>query len=214
MLRGDIFENLIKKSKEIMSSLSDNRQSSNATKYSMRSAGMGGLSVFLMQDPSFLSHQERLAKGSSSHNFNNLFGCEDIPTPNQIRNLLDTVDPKEFEPLYNNALQVLEEKGGLEKFMYLLDGYLIALDGTEFQSSSNIHCCNCTVKEHDGKKRYYHTMLAASIVSPDIKEAIALIPEFTTPQDGHEKQDCENAAIKRWLLKHGKTYRRLNRKRK
>ena len=29
-------------------------------------------------------------------------------------------------------------------------------------------------------------------------------PEFITPQDGHDKQDCENAAAKRWLLKYGK----------
>ena len=27
-------------------------------------------------------------------------------------------------------------------------------------------------------------------------------PEFVTPQDGHEKQDCETAAAKRWISKH------------
>jgi hypothetical protein len=30
------------------------------------------------------------------------------------------------------------------------------------------------------------------------------------PQDGHDKQDCENAAAKRWLLQHGKRYSALN----
>ncbi len=34
-------------------------------------------------------------------------------------------------------------------------------------------------------------------------------PEFITPQDGHDKQDCENAAIKRWLAAHGSQYARL-----
>jgi hypothetical protein len=29
------------------------------------------------------------------------------------------------------------------------------------------------------------------------------------PQDGHDKQDCENKAAKRWLLQHGQKYSRL-----
>jgi hypothetical protein len=28
------------------------------------------------------------------------------------------------------------------------------------------------------------------------------MPEFIVPQDGHEKQDCERAAAKRWLARH------------
>jgi hypothetical protein len=31
---------------------------------------------------------------------------------------------------------------------------------------------------------------------------ISLPPEFVTPQDGHEKQDCETAAAKRWISKY------------
>ena len=34
--------------------------------------------------------------------------------------------------------------------------------------------------------------------------------EFITPQDGHEKQDSEHAATKRWLKEHAKMYRELN----
>lgn len=30
------------------------------------------------------------------------------------------------------------------------------------------------------------------------------------PQDGHDKQDCENAAAKRWLLQYGERYSALN----
>ena len=30
------------------------------------------------------------------------------------------------------------------------------------------------------------------------------------PQDGHDKQDCENAAAKRWLLQHGQRYSSLS----
>jgi hypothetical protein len=37
-------------------------------------------------------------------------------------------------------------------------------------------------------------------------KVIPLPPEFIVPQDGHAKQDCENAA-KRWLHKYAATYR-------
>jgi hypothetical protein len=35
---------------------------------------------------------------------------------------------------------------------------------------------------------------------------IALQPEFITPQDGHDKQDCENAAAKRWIDQYAADY--------
>ena len=193
-----IFQTLITEAKNVMSNITDTRAGGNATTCSMAKAGMGALSVFAMQDPSFLSHQERLARGTSRHNFNTLFGVASIPSPNQIRNIYDDVALIELEPLYHNGLCALEEKGGLKQFQYFSNEHLIALDGTESQSSHKIHCSSCTVKTHKNRKNrqitYTHTVLCASIVSPDIKEAVALVPEFITPQDGHEKQDCENAA--------------------
>ncbi|NJK53018.1 MAG: ISNCY family transposase [Leptolyngbyaceae cyanobacterium SU_3_3] len=34
------------------------------------------------------------------------------------------------------------------------------------------------------------------------EQVIALAPEFVTPQDGHDKQDCEVTAAKRWISAH------------
>ncbi len=39
---------------------------------------------------------------------------------------------------------------------------------------------------------------------------IFLEPEFITPQDGHEKQDCEIEAGKRWIGPHGDYYAKRN----
>jgi hypothetical protein len=50
---------------------------------------------------------------------------------------------------------------------------------------------------------------AIVIVSPNHSKVIPLVPEFVVPQDGHQKQDCENAAAKRWLLQHGAKYSSL-----
>jgi len=204
-----VLEKLMIEAKESLSELKDNRKPSRATKYKMEEAGIGALSVFIMQDPSFLSHQERLAKGSSQHNFNGLFKCENIPSANQIRNLLDRTKTEECAPLYHNGLSLLEAEGGLAQFEFIDGGYLIALDGMEYYSSKALHCENCTIKNHKGVATYSHSVLCATIVSSDIKEAIPLVPEFVSPQDGHDKQDCENTACKRWLRKNGQTYKHL-----
>jgi hypothetical protein len=44
---------------------------------------------------------------------------------------------------------------------------------------------------------------------PGKTQVIPLVPEFIRPQDGHDKQDCENAAAKRWLSQHGERLRGL-----
>jgi hypothetical protein len=38
---------------------------------------------------------------------------------------------------------------------------------------------------------------------------LPLMPEFITPQDGAEKQDCERNDAKRWLERHGRRMREL-----
>lgn len=40
------------------------------------------------------------------------------------------------------------------------------------------------------------------MVAPGIPQVIPLEPELITPQDGHDKQDCEDAAAKRWIAAH------------
>jgi hypothetical protein len=45
-------------------------------------------------------------------------------------------------------------------------------------------------------------MLSATIVAPGHNMLLPLMPEFITPQDGAEKQDCERNGAKRWLNAH------------
>jgi DNA-directed RNA polymerase subunit RPC12/RpoP len=84
---------------------------------------------------------------------------------------------------------------------------LVALDGTEYFSSQKIHCPNCSHRElPNGKTNYYHSVITPVIVQADNEHVISLEPEFIVPQDGHEKQDCEIEASKRWLRAHGAYY--------
>jgi hypothetical protein len=57
--------------------------------------------------------------------------------------------------------------------------------------------------------KYFYTMLAATLVAPGHNRVVPLEPEFVVPQDGHDKQDCESRAARRWLAAHGKRYARF-----
>jgi hypothetical protein len=41
------------------------------------------------------------------------------------------------------------------------------------------------------KKRYYHQILQAAIVHPDMRQVLPLAPEQISNRDGTRKQDCE-----------------------
>jgi hypothetical protein len=63
-------------------------------------------------------------------------------------------------------------------------------------------CPHCNCREHkSGEKTYYHQIITPVIISPVKKQVINLEPEFIRKQDGNNKEDCENAGIKRWLLR-------------
>jgi hypothetical protein len=87
---------------------------------------------------------------------------------------------------------------------------LLALDGLQYFSSAAIHCANWSTAQHaNGTVSYSHQALTPVLVAPGCDKVIPLMPEFITPQDGHDKQDCETAAAKRWLQHYGACYQSL-----
>jgi hypothetical protein len=185
--------------------LPDHRKPGPNTRYRIKDAALGAFSVFYMQLPSFLAHQKHLQHAKGQNNARTLFGVEDIPCDNQIRNLLDPFRPSYLDGVYLEVFESLEQHGSLNTFRVLDGQLLVALDGTQYYSSSNIHCPNCLSRQSSkGQTRYYHTAITPVIVCPGRSEVIALPPEFIMPQDGHDKQDCERVAGKRWIDKHAR----------
>lgn len=176
----------------------------------MADFAIAAFAPFFMQSPSFLAHQRHLETAQGRSNCQTLFGMRKIPGDSQIRAKLDAIDPIMFHPMFDDILAELTQCGGLDA-MRVLDGQvLIALDGTEFHCSDKIHCPNCSHRKRGKDKiEYFHTMLAATLVAPGQNRVIPLEPEFIVPQDGHEKQDCESRAARRWLAAHGAKYSRL-----
>jgi hypothetical protein len=205
-----LFDTVVGSFRHLLSSLPDKRTGKN-TRYGMEDAALSAFSVFFTQTPSFLAYQRMMEGSKGQSNAQSLFGVHQIPSDNQIRDLLDPVTPEHVFPVFEEILQVLEQQGQLEGFRSVADTLLVALDGTEYFSSGQIHCSACSTRTlKTGETRYFHSVVTPVIVCPGRTQVIPLVPQFIVPQDGHDKQDCENAAAKRWLLRYGQRLRSLN----
>lgn len=203
-------DRLIKELKLLFEEFPDLRTGSNS-RYEIADAGLGAFSVFFTQCASFLEYQEEMNRLKGRSNAENLFGMRNIPSDSHIRSLLDPVSPKLLSPLYRLVFARLEAAGVLEPFRSHARSLLVALDGTEYFSSQKIHCPNCSHRElANGKTNYYHSVITPVIVQANNEHVISLEPEFIVPQDGHEKQDCEIEASKRWLHTYGAYYAERN----
>jgi hypothetical protein len=185
--------------------LPDYRQASPNTRYAIQDAVLGAFGIFFTQSPSFLEYQRRLQHTKGHNNAHTLFAVEQIPCDNQVRKLLDPIAPSSLDAVFVEIFESLEQHRMLAHFRVLGDQLLVALDGTNYFSSKAIHCQNCLRRQlSNGQTLYYHAAITPVIVCPGHSQVIALPPEYIMPQDGHDKQDCERAAGKRWLATHAK----------
>ena len=181
----------------------DQRKPNNHTQYQIMDALLAAFSVFFMQSGSFLAHQRLLQTKKGRSNANTLFQIEQLPSDPQIRNLLDPLPPAYFQSDFWFVLDELKAQGALASFRSDLNTYLIALDGVMYFSSEKISCPECSRRQdRQGVEHFYHSAITPVLVKPGREQVLPLPPEFIVPQDGHEKQDCERAAAKRWLAQH------------
>ena len=186
----------------VLEQFPDKRTGDN-TRYSMRDIALGAFSVFFTQSPSFLSHQTSLKMAKGKSNAETIFGINQIPSDNHIRDILDEVPPDQVFPIYHEIFSAYEQNEILDSFRSFGRTLLLPLDGVWYFSSKTLHCENCLTKNHqDGTTTYYHSAITPVIVSEGKKEVIPLPPEFIVPQDGQSKQDCEINAAKRWITQY------------
>ncbi len=177
-------------------SLPDHR--SGEVEIPLHDALMSAFAMFSLKDPSLLAFDHR--RRDPNDNFRTIYGINRVPSDSQMRAILDPVDPADLRTPFREIFRRLQRGKALERFKYLDGHYLLSLDGTTYYSSSNIHCPSCLVKNHrNGNTTYSHQLLGATLVHPDLKEVIPLVPEPIIHQDGQTKNDCERNATRRWL---------------
>jgi hypothetical protein len=169
---------------------------------------MSAFAMFSLKDPSLLAFDKRRCGDPES--LQQVYGISIIPCDSQMRTALDQVTPDSLRQPFLTLFQDAQRGKALEKFKYLDDYYLLALDGTGIYSSENVSSDYCLGKrKRNGITEYYQQLLGAAIVSPELKEVLALCPEMIAKQDGAKKQDCERNATRRFLEKFRKEHPHL-----
>jgi hypothetical protein len=178
--------------------LPDHRTGQN-TVYEITDAALAAFTAFYMQSPSFLAYQRDMRRTMGRNNAQSLFGIDCIPSAPQMRNLLDPIAPDHLREPFWTIFEQLRRGGYLKAYQGSLTPWLVGLDGTQYFSSSKIHCAQCTVHRLNDQPYSSHSLVAPVVVAPGHNQVLALEPEFIMPQDGAEKQDCELRAAQRWL---------------
>ena len=202
------FDSMLAHLNDAISGLNDPRKASNASTYSFKDIVLGAFGCFFMQSASFLDYQRHLDSRNGRNNAQSLFGLRQIPSVEHIRNILDQIAAEGLFEVFVQIYQALHQQGYLRGFETLNRSLLAALDGTDYYSSQKISCPCCSKRtSRNGQVTYSHKAILPVIVSPAQSAVISLPPEMITPQDGHAKQDCEQAAAKRWIASAAKLFK-------
>ena len=103
-------DTLLRAFEPVFEQLPDHRTGRNTT-YTISDAVLSAFAVFFMQSPSFLAQQQVVQRRQGRNNAQSLFGVAQIPSDNQIRNLLDPLPPERLFPLFDTCWQILKATG-------------------------------------------------------------------------------------------------------
>jgi hypothetical protein len=183
------------------SSFSDHRPGMPAI--SLADALMSAFAMFSLKSPSLLAFDKERAEGNLYH----IYGIEHTPCDTSMREILDPVESASLRPVFKQVFRQLQRSKVLQEMEFVQGHYLLALDGTGYFSSNQIHCASCLeTHHHNGTLTYAHHMLGAALIHPDKRAVLPLMPEPIIKQDGTEKNDCERNAAKRFLTKFRQDY--------
>jgi hypothetical protein len=183
------------------STLSDHR--SGTPDISLADALMSAFAMFSLKSPSLLAFDKERAEDNLHH----IYGIKRVPCDTSMREILDPVEPDALRPVFKQVFRQLQRSKVLHEMEFVPGHYLLALDGTGYFSSNQIHCASCLETHHrNGTLTYAHHLLGAALIHPDKREVMPLMPEPIIKQDGTEKNDCERNAAKRFLTKFRRDY--------
>jgi Transposase DDE domain len=190
------FDELMKTLDEQFQTIPDNR-TGNAVQYQLPDVLKAAFAVFSLKSPSLLDFKTQTT--AEEKNLHSIYRIEgEMPCDNQMRGILDSVDPQLLRPLFETCFSILSGAGVIGEYAYRDKHVIVSIDGVEHFSSTKVHCSSCTTRRHrNGEMSYHHSGLAAVIVHPEQKEVIPLDFESVLNQDGAQKNDCERNAAKR-----------------
>jgi hypothetical protein len=106
---------------------------------SLTDALMSAFALFSLQSPSLLAFD----KERTEDNLQRVYGIERVPCDTAMREILDPVAPESLRPLFKHVFGALQRGKALEEMVFVEGHYLLALDGTGYFSSQQLHCESC-----------------------------------------------------------------------
>ncbi len=95
--------------------------------YPVLDTSLSVLACMFYKSGSLLKFQRLMKKRLYKSNLNTQFGVEGIPSDNQIRSILGTINPEQFSDVFKTYLYRLQRGNHLKKFCF--EGkYLVALE--------------------------------------------------------------------------------------
>jgi hypothetical protein len=183
-----------------LEALPDSRDPDRLT-YPMRDAALSAFAMFFFQHPSLLKFQQEMTLRSGRSNLESLFGVRAVPSDSQLREILDGAPYEPLRRLLGRLFERFRRSGWAAEFktsQALGALYPVALDGTDYFSSTKIECPSCLRAEiSEGTTLYRHAILAATLVKSRAHQILPLDAEPIANTDGEKKQDCEITAGKR-----------------
>jgi Transposase DDE domain len=187
---------LLSKLRSGFADLADHR--SGDVDIALSDALMSAFALFSLKSPSLLAFD----KERTEDNLQRIYGIKRVPCDTSMREILDPVEPESLRPMFKQVFRQLQRGKALEAMVFVQGHYLLALDGTGYFSSTQIHCASCLEQHHrNGTVTYSHQLLGAALIHPEKREVIPLMPEPIVKPDGARKNDCERNAAKRFLTK-------------
>ena len=182
----------------------------NATRYVLADVLKSAFAMFSLKCPSLLDFKKQtLPEQSNLRSIYQVQGA--IPCDNQMRGMLDPLDPEPLRALFRTVFLRLRQAGLLREYHYWRDYVIVSVDGVEHFSSPKVHCEHCTTRTHrNGVVSYHHAGLAAVLVQPAQAEVFPLDFEPILKPDGAKKNDCERTAAKRLCASLHERYHELN----
>ncbi|MDR3122220.1 MAG: transposase [Treponema sp.] len=155
--------------------------------------------VFFFLHPLLLDFQRAMKERRKRDNLETLFGVMEIPSDNQIRTLLDGIEPSALGEAFERNLRRADEAGALESYRVLEGGVLLALDGLWRYSLKEVHCEHCRhAMDRKGETTYYWYRCPA-------KKELAYKGHVQLNRNSGEKYqaksgDCKDCALQRQCI--------------
>jgi hypothetical protein len=150
-----------------------------------------------------ISHQMR--DGHICRNLREFCGQENlknVPHGDTVEYLMMRLKAEELEGVQVKMMAALLRKRALERHRLLGRYHTVAIDGCHIHSFDYEHCEHCLVQEDKltGQKRWFHTKLMASLVTPT-GLCLPMASEWIENEPDYDKQDCELRAFYRLVKK-------------